>query len=224
MKTPDYLSYDRYKKKRDSNPKRIFSLFIGTFLVSVVAIFTLASFMAPEVDVTIGDDVEVEEKNIGLGVRQFVDDRLRKIEMDDLGHTSLTSSTEEESISDTSDIEEEKIDLPINKVEKVEVKPKEEPEVKTSYEAPRPDKNEIVLQVEPKKTVYKVYVGKYENSIQATVAKELLLDSGMDVSPFVKNVSGVYTLQIGSFLEKTRADNIANDLTRNGFSARVVQE
>ncbi|MBR1754493.1 SPOR domain-containing protein [bacterium] len=230
MKTPDYLTYDRYKKKKDTNPKRRLSLFLWTFFFSLAAFLVLASVIAPDVDVTIGDDVEMEEKNIGLGVKQFVDSRLRTIDLDDLGKLSLYEQTgEEETASSEKDdyAEEEKIELPVTSLKKEKSASEQksnEPAVMPAYEAPRPDKNEVILQTTQQSNVYKVYVGKYSNSTQAKVAKDILMDSGLDVSPFVKNVNGVYTLQIGSFAERSRAEQAAGELTRNGFPARISQE
>lgn len=225
MKTPDYLSYDKYKRKKDTNPKHRIGLFVGTFLVSVVGFFCLANLIAPDVDVTIGDDIEVEEKNIGLGVKQFVDSRLKMIDLEDLGKNSLheEESPLTEKTSEKIDIEEEKIELPNKKTEAASSS-QEEPSVMPAYQAPRPDKNEIIAQTEMKLNVYKVYVGKYSNETQAKVAKDILMDSGMNVSPFIKNINGVYTLQIGSFAEKAGAEQISGELTRNGFPARISQE
>lgn len=227
MKTPDYLSYDKYKTKKGSNPKRRFSLFLGTFLISLLAFLVLAQIMAPDVDVTIGDEPELEEKNIGLGVKQFVDERLKTIEFDDMSNSPLHKSDEES--DKISNIEEEKIVIPSSNVEKSQkVAPvSTEPPVMPAYEAPRPEVNEVVAS-KPKPTVstgmVKVYVGKYSTDRQARVALDILMDSGLNVSPFVKNLGGIYTLQIGSFSDKSRATEIANELTKNGFPARLVQE
>lgn len=232
MKTPDYLSYDKYKKNKRTNPKRRFFLFFGTFFISLFAFLIFAKLMAPDVDVTVGDEPEFEEKNIGLGVKQFVDERLRSIELDDLGKSALHKSYED-SEDDISKVEEEKIVLPDKKEEKSKsgqnMAPTE-PAVMPAYEAPRPEVKEIVSNPKPAVNtssstgMIKVYVGKYTTSAQARVALDILMDSGLNVSPFVKNVNGIYTLQIGSFSERTRAVEIAKELTSNGFPARLVQE
>lgn len=233
MKTPDHLSYDKYKKNKQTNPKRRFFLFIGTFIISLCAFLVIATLMAPDVDVTIGDEPELEEKNIGLGVKQFVDSRLKAIELDDMGKSTLTKPFEDEEKNNASEIEEEKIVLPEHKEDKEKAKTvtplaPTEPAVMPAYEAPRPEVDEVVA-AKPKPVatssgMVKVYVGKYSNERQARVALDILMDSGLNVSPFVKNLNGVYTLQIGSFSDKSRATDIANELTRNGFPARLVQE
>ena len=228
MKTPDYLSYDRYKRKKASNPKRRLALFIGTFIISVMVFFTLAMAIAPDVDVTIGDEVELEEKSIGLGVKQFVDSRLRSIDLDDMGKLSVSQNEEslnkktDSEISDES-YDDEVLELPVQKSEKKQIA-NEEPAVMPAYEAPRPDKTEIIAQTETPKTSYKVYVGKYSTSTQAKVAKDILMDSGMEISPFVKSLNGTYTLQVGSFADKAGAEQLSKELSKNGFPARIVQE
>ena len=103
MKTPDHLSYDKYKKNKQTNPKRRFFLFVGTFIISLCAFLVIATLMAPDVDVTIGDEPELEEKNIGLGVKQFVDSRLKAIELDDIGKSTLTKPFEDEEKNEVSE-------------------------------------------------------------------------------------------------------------------------
>jgi len=181
--------------------------------------------MAPDVDVRIGEEPEYEEKSFGLGVKQFVDQRLKSIDLDDMGKISLHKTTEENEMlkNPSDDIEEEKIELPTQNKKEESVVKNDEPAVMPSYEAPRPDKSDLYLPVETSSMV-KVYVGKYSNKAQADVAKDILIDSGMDVSPFVKNLNGTYTLQIGSFNDRARAEQVARYLTKNGFPARIVQE
>ena len=224
MKTPDYLSYDKYKKKKQTNPKRRLYLFVWTFIISFVAFFAMAKTMAPDVDVTIGDaqEYEYEEKNIGLGVKQFVDTRLRTIDLEDLGK-SYSKLGESEPKEETV-VEEEKIELPTKHIEEEPIaKAPTEPAVMPAYHEPAPTAPDLLQPVEPTSMV-KVYVGRYANVNQARVALDILMGSGLDVSPFVKNVNGIYTLQIGSFDDVSRADQGAGERTRNGFPARLVRE
>ena len=71
---------------------------------------------------------------------------------------------------------------------------------------------------------YKVYVGSYDSAAQAEVAKTILAESGLSAATFVKNVNGVYTLQVGSYSSQDKAFAAAQDLLKNNFPARVVAD
>ena len=87
-----------------------------------------------------------------------------------------------------------------------------------------------VQKVEPKPVtptynkILKVCVGKYATIEQARVAQSILQDSEVGVSSFIKMVNGSYTLQVGSFTERSRAEQLLNELLRNSFPARIIQE
>lgn len=221
MKTPDYLSYERYKKKKNSNPNRRLLIFIVTFFASLLVFSVLAKSLTPDVDVTIGSDTELEEKDIGLGVKQFVDNRLKSIELDDLGKSLAKDKTSD---VDNISVEEEKLTLPDKKHQKELIDEAALDPVMPAYTPPRPGKEDIIMHQTETPKMVKVYVGKYSTIDQAKVSQDILLDSGLDVSPFIKNLGGTYTLQIGSFADKSRAEQVASELTANGFPARMVSE
>ena len=68
---------------------------------------------------------------------------------------------------------------------------------------------------------YGVVVGKYMNKEQAEVAKGILQDSGLDITPVVKNVGNYYTIQVGSYSTRERAKQAADTLIKNSFPATV---
>lgn len=234
MKTPDYLSYEKYKKKKDSNPNKRLLIFITTFFVTLLLFSMTAKLMSPDVDVTIGDESEAEPKETGLGVKRFIDDRLKMIQMEDssagvsVQNKNRNMEAEQNSTQETNIIDEEvqfaeeKMNLPTKKDKNI--KATEDTEVMPLYTSPpRPSKKDLATPFESPK-VSKVYVGRYYTLEQAKVAQEILMDSGINVSPFVKDIGGVYTLQLGSYSNKAKADELAAELRKNGFPTRVVQE
>ena len=70
----------------------------------------------------------------------------------------------------------------------------------------------------------KVIVGYYTTAEQAEVAKSIILDAGLNIEPFIKNIGGAYTLQVASFTSREKAQNVANELLKNNFPARVIVE
>src|SRR5574344_1514393 len=88
MKTPGYMSYEKYKKNNDSDSKKAIKIFVTTFFVMLIVFTAIAKHLSPDVDVVIGDDSEMEAKNTGLGVKRFIDDRLKMIQMEDDSSTA----------------------------------------------------------------------------------------------------------------------------------------
>lgn len=233
MKTPDYLSYDRYKKKKDSNPNRRMMIFVTTFFAMLLFFTVIAKALSPDVDVSIGGDSETDAKETGLGVKKFIDDRLKMIQMeDDSAGVSLKNDSKPSPANVNSDqglydqAQEEKLTLPTkskNSVEDVMEEPIQSNQVKKA--PPRPTSKELPLStpyVSQKSA--KVYVGRYSTVEQAKVAQEILMDAGLDITPFVKDLGGFYTLQVGSYSSRAKAEGLANELQRNNFPAKVIQE
>lgn len=230
MKTPDYLSYDRYKKKKETNPNKRMLIFVTTFFATLLLFTVVAKGLSPDVDVTIGDESETDAKETGLGVKKFIDERLKMIQMEDnsagvsmKGEKERRAKAENENSDDFIQEVEEKVSIPVkgNKSEKVEEY--EEPLYNTARTAPRPSGRDLSTPFEAPK-VSKVYVGRYSSIEQAKVAQEILMDAGLGITPFVRDTGNYYTLQIGSYTNRAKAEGLASELQRNNFPARVVQE
>lgn len=236
MKTPDYLSYERYKKKKDNNPNKRMMLFVTTFFATLLVFTVVAKSLSPDVDVTIGDESQTEAKDTGLGVKKFIDERLKMIQMDDSSagvsikkdakKSSGYESEEDNYANDYYQASEEKMSVPKKKQADAEDTVLEEPITLSPtrvQQPPRPTGRDLSKPYESPK-VSKVYVGRYATQEQARVAQEILMDSGLGITPFIKNAGSYYTLQIGSYTSRAKADGLASELQRNSFPARVVQE
>ena len=209
-----HVSYKEYKKKLEENPNEGLILFVSAFFVMLLLFLGVVKQLSPDVDVSINDNSEtsVEEPERGN-----VDDRLRMIQMEDNSYGAMddTFSPElEEKVllpkqkrKTVGEHESEAIVLEVNNVKKEEAKPEEPPAAE-----PQPAVNA------------KVIVGYYATSAQAEVAKGIIQDAGLNIQPFVKNIGGAYTLQVGSFSSRENAQSVANDLLKNNFPARVIIE
>ena len=78
--------------------------------------------------------------------------------------------------------------------------------------------------VQTKTISAKVVVGSYSTMEQAQVAKGILMEAGLNIDPFVRNINGSYTIQTGSFTSREKAQAAANELLKNNFPARVLVE
>ncbi len=218
MKTPGYMNYSKYKKDKKNNYQSLFLLFLTAFLVMLLFFTAVARHLSPEVDIAIGDEEEVEPKETGLGVKRFIDDRLKFIQQEDQGvvKQAIDKKVEDETIKErmTEDTLvpelDEKVVIPYA-IQKQEV---EKPVQKVETKPVTPTYNKIL----------KVCVGKYATVEQARVAQSILQDSDVGVSSFIKMVNGSYTLQVGSFTERSKAEQLLNELLRNSFPARIIQE
>lgn len=239
MKTPDFMSYERYKKKKNGDSKNGMVIAIITFFLALLFFTVVAKGFSPNVDVAIGDDSQTDAKESGLGVKKFIDERLKSIQMDDNSagvsikndnnkrvfgkyNDNLNYSSQQEA--------EEAINLPTqdNKSSKFKKNNLDSIELNNDGNqpkrvAPRPKGIDASTPFESPK-VSKVYVGRYSTYEQAKVAQGILIDSGIGVSPYVKNVGGYYTLQIGSYSSRAKAESVASELQRNSFPARIVSD
>lgn len=224
MRTPGYMNYSKYKKSRKNNFQNFFLLFVSAFLVMLLFFTAVARHLSPEVDVAIGDEEEVEAKETGLGVKRFIDDRLKFIQQEDQGivkkavDKKVEQETLKERLSEDTLVPEldEKVVIPYT------IKKQDQKNVKTE------DKQVQKIESKPAEPTYnstfKVVVGKYSTVEQARVAQSILQDSDVGVSSFIKMINGTYTLQVGSFTERSKAEILLNELLKNSFPARIIQE
>ena len=67
-------------------------------------------------------------------------------------------------------------------------------------------------------------MGYYSSKEQAEVAKGIISESGLNISPYVRNIGGAYTIQVGSYSSREKAQTVVNDLLRNNYPARIIME
>lgn len=232
MKTPDYLSYDRYKKKKEASPNKRMLIFVTTFFATLLLFTVVAKSLSPDVDVTIGEESGTETKETGLGVKKFIDERLKMIQMED-NSSGAAAKKEAEKQTEFSDPafdklgneSEEKVNLPSKRSKSdVAETEEEEPIDLNPVRPPKPKTKDLSTPFETSVRMSKVYVGRYATLEQAKVAQEILMDAGLGITPFIRDTGNYYTLQIGSYSSRAKADSLASELQRNNFPARVVQE
>lgn len=226
MRTPGYMNYSKYKKEKRNNFQNFFLLFVTAFLVMLLFFTAVAKHLSPEVDVAIGEEEEVEAKENGLGVKRFIDDRLKFIQQEDQGIVKkavdkrVEQETLKERMTDDTLVPEldEKVVIPYS----VQKQEKQTPTPKVTENTTQ--KIEAKPATPTYNSIFKVVVGKYSTVEQARVAQSILQDSDVGVSSFIKTINGTYTLQVGSFTERSKAEQLLNELLRNSFPARIIQE
>lgn len=222
---PSHISYKDYQKKVTKNPNEGIIIFVSTFFILLLLFLGIAKQISPEVDVSIGDensDTQTEAVD-----KSAVDGRLKLLQDED----SQTANKTDNTFADELD---EKVVIPdsTKKADKEEegTNASETPITLADQEAnPKPVEtaSPAPKQVSPKPQASvnaKVVVGYYSTKEQAEVAKGIIAESGLNISPFVRNIGGAYTIQIGSYTTREKAQSVVNELLRNNYPARIITE
>lgn len=220
---PSHVSYKEYKKKIVKNKKQSLMMFISIFFVLLLIFLGFAKLMSPDVDIAIGEDnVNAESaEDTFYGKSGNVDEKLKALQDEDDGNGSVSndSKTEEDGLvkipekSSKSTAEESKIEQEIDSIDEPIKKQS------TASNAPAP-----VQKAQPVQSTVtaRVVVGFYNTQAQADVARGILQDAGLGVTPHIRPMGAGYTLQVGAYSSKESANNLANKLLMNNYPARVV--
>ncbi|MEW5822342.1 MAG: SPOR domain-containing protein [Cyanobacteriota bacterium] len=74
------------------------------------------------------------------------------------------------------------------------------------------------------KSVSRVVVGSYSSIDEAKKAYDNMVKTDIDVAPIIKEIDGNYTLQVGAFTDKQKAQNMADKLKDKNYSATIKSE
>ena len=199
------FGYKKYMKKEAQKDHSLVKIFLISFFgMLLVFTFVIKSF-SPSVDTSIGDYQQEAEVDTQEEPKKIVDDRLSMIQSEDQGRSFS------ELMAKPDDTAEVKETVQVNTVTPEPVQTVNE----TTVTPPTP-------QAEP---VYKVFVGTYTSAEQAKVAKDIIQESGNGLNPIVKWIgSNNYTLQVGIFKNKQRAESLLYTVQQNHLPGRIVQD
>ena len=238
-----HFTYSDYKRKVKKSPNKDLTIFVSVFIVGVLIILGFAKILSPNVDVAITNENEnVASSAISDSDEEInnsvIDDRLKHIKSEDdgkkVGDNEMFSPELDEKVvlpnhkrKTTGQMEAEMADLmnaqKAEQQQKQDAKPQTVDNHKTAVSAPAPQEKKIQATPQSAQIVNaKVVVGYYATEKQAEVAKSIIQDAGVGVSPVVKNLGGYYTLQVGSYSSREKAQQAANNLLKNNFPARVI--
>lgn len=232
--------YKKYAKPKIEEKPSYIKLFFGAFFMMLIIFVVIAVHLFSSVDTAIGENDEGDIKESGLGVKHLIDSRLKFIQMED------NEQRPENDVPKLIQAPEEGTSSDSNSDDEVQMQTFSGPNYSNSYNGnntytqtqttfpvstptestiKRPAGVPISQTVNVKNPVYKVYIGSYSTLEQARVAQSIVQDANLGVTSFVKTTSdGIYTLQVGSYNDVTKAQNFVNELKRSHFPARMVQE
>ncbi len=210
LKKSTHISYKEYQKKVTKKPNEGIAIFVSVFFILLLLFLGIAKQISPEIDVSIGDDGSKATQEDELE-KSNIDERLKLLQMEDSNTDSTFAPELDEKVvvPDKKDLADKNAEQPITLTEK-EANPKP---AETASPAPA-----------VQSTVSKVVVGYYATKEQAEVAKGIISESGLNINPFVRSIGGAYTIQVGSYSTREKAQSVVNDLLRNNYPARIIAE
>lgn len=234
-----HFSYNDYKKKVNKKTNKDMNIFVSVFFAGLLILLGLAKVFSPNVDLGISSSNEIATMEDEGTSAASIDERLRSLKLEDEG-----KKVEDETMF--SPELDEKVVLPhqnkptVGQVE-AENNIMNEQQQSAKENLPHTETKTIVIQqhqpramentqttvleqpTEPEKVVNaRVVVGSYATEKQAEVAKSIIQEAGLGITPVVKNIGGYYTLQVGSYNSKEKAQQMMNSLLKSNFPARVV--
>ncbi len=195
--------YKKYMKKNTEKEYPLVKLFVLSFFGMLLVFTFLIKSFSPSVDVSIGD-YKQEEIDTADEIVKNVDGRLAMIQDEDQGRSFS------DLMKKADDIQRETENVSDTAVKQTEAK------LDSVAEA---------LASQPQDPVYKVFIGTYTSAEQAKVAKDIIVEGGINLNPIVKCIgSNNYTLQVGIFKNKNSADTLLYTVQQNHLPGRIVQE
>lgn len=226
-----HFSYDEYRQKVNKRSYKDLTVFISVLIIGVLIFLGFAKILSPNVDVGIADNEEFSEFE-DEGIAGSIDERLKHLRDEDDGKISgnemfspeldekvvlpkqiKKTVGEMEAEMQDAKLQQKKAEEPTAKQEKEDKDPKASITTKQETKAPAPIQSQT----------YKVVVGNYATEKQAEVAKSIIQDAGIGVTPIVKNIGGSYTLQVGVYSSHEKAQQAANNLLKSNFPAKVAE-
>lgn len=223
--------YKKYNKQEEEKPSYI-KLFFGAFFMMLILFVVIAVHLFSSVDTAIGENDEGDIKESGLGVKHLIDSRLKFIQMED--NDKLPSNkapniiqSREEVNNNSSEGEVQTRTFGGQDYSNPYAGHNSFSGTESSYSEGSTIKHPVGVSQQPvsRANIYKVYIGSYSTLEQARVAQNIIQDANLGVTSFVKtSSSGAYTIQVASYTDQAKATALANELKRNHFPARMVQE
>lgn len=233
-----HFSYNDYKKKVNKKTNKDMNIFVSVFFAGLLILLGLAKVFSPNVDIGISANNEIGTMEEDASSTASIDERLRNLKLEDDGkkvedETMFSPELDEKVVlprqnkptvgqleAENNIINEQQHQTEKETAQESDSKPAAHSHP-TRVEKPQTPIAE--KPVEPEKVINaRVVVGSYATEKQAEVAKSIIQEAGLGITPVVKNIGGYYTLQVGSYSSKEKAQQVMNNLLKSNFPARVV--
>ena len=223
-------------KEPNKKLKALF-IFLTTFVISFVVISQSVRLFTPNVDVEIGNAISTEnapEEEISEEEKKAVDERLKWIQFEDnVTNTDMSEVEYSNNPENEVDKNETSTETKKEKLEMIELEEKAElPRLKTLPKINVGPNNENTAEVQlPVKELEKiefkmnkVIVGEFGTIEEAMSAQNKLINSNLNIIPYIKGVNGKFILQAGSFANKEMAVSLASQISAMGYNTQILAE
>lgn len=239
----------RRKIKRSADLKLLFFTFLGAFIMFFVAFTYILPIVTPQVEIPALTEEHVFNSITSHDFRGRIDPRLHSIELqEELG--TLEKQVKKAPVPIAAKHEKPEVKakapLPITKLPPQQAKAVDkQPEIKvevgqqTVAEKPATPAPSPILNIPPrpkpllvkKPTVVappapifqaKVIIGSFSDPTDARMTSDIL--TSLDFKPIMRERSGKYILQIGSYADTNEAKELVKELKTRNFDARIIYE
>ena len=218
-------------KKKNTQKNKLIYIFFSVFFITLVVMVYLAQAFAPRIDVDIVHEEVAEEEQEEVVERQPIDESLRGIQEEEFSESPDETN---DMVATLKKLKENAIKKQLE-VDSIKLKENVDEQSEMSLPYPQVQQNNVKMTIDgstrllapvPANTtkMTKVYVGRYSNFNDAIGVQNALIDALPSISPFVKNLDGVYVVQVGSYASPQKAKALVDNLLLQGFEARMFQE
>lgn len=241
----------RRKRKKQKRNYLYLYLFAFVFVIALAGFSYLVKSYSPDVDVTIGnnDSLPLSESDMDVEIKS-VDERLKWIQMEDEMPTVARRGTEVQenpmNIDFLPNMEEENIEQELRKKEekKKVVIPAPTPTMSEIQKSrvdfrtasssntvsspyvngpiPRPTRIDVPVVPLPTTSVTKVYLGSFNSLEDAMETQQEINSRDSSIMPFIKATNNTYIVQLGSFTDSEKANNLVQKIKSMGYSPKIV--
>jgi len=235
-------------RKKKSQQNKLLFIFLSTFFITLISLIYLATAFTPKIDIEVNEtqpqseQIPQDEENMVAEVEyKSIDSRLKDIQMDDKYLNSPESQDTSDIVANLKKMKEETIakqmknedgisdemvgEIQTPSFDVIKLNPPKLATPQYSNQQKNFSVSQSVKKVSTTATkMTKVYVGKYADFEQAALVQDALVKSSLVSAPFIKNLNGYYVVQVGSFSNMEAAQNVAELLISNGYSAKMVLE
>ena len=209
------------------NKKNLIYLFLITFVFGIIIVSVFLKGLTPNMDLEIGENpvaaMNQREDEDEDNIRAQIDQRLKMIqnEEDMPGVSERGYETGEDVVKKFRGEDyynQENTDKETtNKTKNINEEEKKDEFVMETVAIPTHNAPSV-------NTVSKIYIGQYSDMQKAVEMQSNILDSGLNITPIIKEVNGYYTIQVGAFTNPESAKMVAETINNAGFSAKIVRE
>lgn len=219
-------------QKPSNAGRNLLLLFFVTFVIVVIVATMFFKSIFANVDVNIGENPVAsmnqrsDEEDDDLNIRAQIDQRLKMIQNEE----EMPGVSERGYETDEEIVERLRRDETKNRENRDK---KEENQIENTEKQNDSENHKFVMDTvlippeAPKTTsniISKIYIGQYSDMQRAVEMQANILNSGINVTPIIKEVNGYYTIQAGAFANYDSAKALVEQLNNEGFSAKIVRE